>query len=502
VNSLEINKYVNELLYYGLVQKLIRKSDVDFVANQLLDLLQIKRFKFEEVSLDKPIDLILAGILDYAVLKGLINNDTVDERDLFDTKVMGLLMPRPSEINDKFESLYKEHSKKATDYFYHISKASNYIRTERIKADKRWKVKTIYGEFDITINLSKPEKDPKTIALAKSLPNRGYPLCVLCKENVGYAGHHAHPARQNHRIIPVELANEAWYLQYSPYVYYNEHCIVFKGEHAPMVISKKTFECLLDFVKQYKHYFVGANADLPIVGGSILSHDHFQGGVYTFPMDNAEVLREFEILGFDDVKVGLLRWPLTTLRLKAKDTSRLVALATIILQKWRGYSDENLGIYAETEGVPHNTITPITRYRNEIYEIDLVLRNNKISSEHPDGIYHSHKRYHHLKKENIGLIEVMGLAVLPGRLLGEIDVLKEALLKRSVAILENVGLDQHKSWYDELQACVDGLKVAQLEELIKQSIGLKFAEILECCGVFKLDDEGLVGIEKFIGSLI
>lgn len=499
---MEINKCINALLHYGLNQQLIRLADVALAANGLIDLLQVKCFELEVIHSDQNIDQILAEILDYAVCQGLINSDIKDERDLFDTRVMGYLMPRPSEINDQFERLYQVHPKKATDYFYHMSRASNYIRAERIKKDQRWKVKTVYGELDMTINLSKPEKDPKTIARAKSMPASGYPKCLLCKENVGYAGHLAHPARQNHRVIPVELAGEAWYLQYSPYVYYQEHCIVLKGEHVPMVISKATFERLFDFVKQFKHYFVGANADLPIVGGSILSHDHFQGGAYAFPMEQAEVLRAFDILGFADVKIELLKWPLTTLRLKGKETSRLVALAAIILQEWRGYHDETLGIDAQTAGVPHHTITPITRYRNECYEIDLVLRNNQTSSEHPDGIYHPHKQYHHLKKENIGLIEVMGLAVLPGRLLEEMGVLKEALLKQDRSILEKAGLDKHKDWYDELKDAVDGFRLDEIEAWIKQSVGLKFAEILACCGVFKLDDAGIAGIERFVGSLI
>jgi len=362
-------------------------------------------------------------------------------------------------------------------------------------------VQTEYGKLDITINLSKPEKDPKTIALAKKVPSSGYPKCVLCKENVGYAGHLSHPARQNHRIIPVSLCDERWYLQYSPYVYYNEHCIVLKNEHEPMVISVETFKRLFDFVKQFKHYFVGANADLPIVGGSILSHDHFQGGAYTFPMDNAGVLHVFEVPNFSDIKVELLKWPLTTLRLKGKSTDRLAEMADIILQTWRGYSDESLGIYAETAGAPHNTITPITRYQDSLYELDLVLRNNRTSALHPDGIFHPHEQYHHLKKENIGLIEVMGLAVLPGRLLTEIRVIKDALVEDDVRLLEDAGLDAHRTWYLELAGRTKELTSSQIEELVRESIGLKFVEILECCGVYKLDEAGFAGIRRFMEAL-
>ena len=497
-----IDQNINKLLNYGLSQGLIQKADIDFVANQLQNLLQVETFEFKAVSVDKNIDEIIAPILDYAVGQKIVKNNTVDERDLFDTKLMGCLVPRPSEVNEKFARYYDAHPKKATDYFYQLSQSSNYIRTERIKKDKRWKVKTAYGELDMTINLSKPEKDPKTIALAKSIPSSGYPKCVLCKENVGYAGHLNHPARQNHRIIPVTLAGEPWYLQYSPYVYYNEHCIVLKDAHDPMVISAETFTRLFDFVKQFKHYFVGANADLPIVGGSILSHDHFQGGSYTFAMDNANALREFEIPKFSDVKVELLKWPLTTLRLKGKVTDRLVEMADIILQTWRGYSDESYGIYAETAGTPHNTITPITRYRDGLYEIDLVLRNNRTSAEHPDGIYHPHEQYHHLKKENIGLIEVMGLAVLPGRLLTEIEVFKDALIREDIAMLAAAGLEKHSTWYFELASRAKGLSSEQIEELIQENIGSKFAEILECCGVFKLDDVGLNAIQRFMEVFI
>jgi len=493
---LTINESINELVCYG-VNGLFKESDIEWVVNQLLDLLQVEAFEAQEISVNKTISEILAPILDYAVKNKMIN-DTIDERDLFDTKVMGCLMPRPSEVNMAFTELYKINPSAATKYFYNLSIDSNYIRSDRIKKDKHWKVKTEYGILDMTINLSKPEKDPKTIARALSVSSSGYPKCLLCKENVGYAGHLTHPARQNHRIVPVTLANEQWYLQYSPYVYYDEHCIVLKNEHEPMEISRLTFERLLDFVSQFNHYFVGTNADLPIVGGSILSHEHFQGGSYKFTMNHARVLHEFKISKFADIKVELLKWPLTTLRLKGKIPNRLIETADIILKTWRGYSDESYGIYAQTAGTLHNTITPIARYRNDLYELDLVLRNNRTSAEYPSGIFHPHEHYHHLKKENIGLIEVMGLAVLPGRLLKEIEILKEALLKEDVVLLEDAGLAKHRAWYLELRGRTKGLNVNQIEEFICESIGLKFIEILECCGVYKLDETGLAGVKRFM----
>lgn len=492
---------MNRLINYGINYELISQWDVDFVVNGLLDLLKIDVFEFKVIDVSETIDEILAPILDYGVEKGLINHDSVDERDLFDTKVMGLLMPRPAEITGKFKRLYQKSPKQATDYFYQMSKAANYIRTQRINQDKRWQVKTIYGKLDITINLSKPEKDPKTIALAKKLPSHGYPKCVLCKENVGYAGHLSHPARQNHRIIPVELVGESWYLQYSPYVYYDEHCIVLKQVHEPMEISRITFERLLAFVAQFKHYFAGSNADLPIVGGSILSHDHFQGGAYKFAMNDAKILKTFEVPGYETIEMGLLNWPLTTLRLKGADRFKLADLAERILIKWRTHSDRTCGIYAYTGETPHHTITPITRFRSGYYEIDLVLRNNQTSDDHPDGIFHPHKQYHHLKKENIGLIEVMGLAILPGRLLIELDLLKQALVEGDIQILLDSGQERHQAWFLELKDQCDGLDEASIEELIKRDVGVKFAKILECCGVYKLNETGLAGICRFVEAL-
>ena len=364
-----------------------------------------------------------------------------------------------------------------------------------------WKAKTKYGNLDITINLSKPEKDPKAIAMAKSLPSSNYPKCLLCQENVGYAGTLNHPARQNHRIIPLELTKEEWFLQYSPYVYYNEHCIVLKGAHEPMKISRLTFERLLEFVSQFKHYFLGSNADLPIVGGSILTHDHFQGGAYEFAMETAPILKTLNVLNYEDVEVGFVNWPLSVLRLKGESRERLVELGDIILNAWREYSDEALGIFASTNGTPHNTITPIARFKNGKYELDLVLRNNRTSDEHPDGIYHPHAHLHHLKKENIGLIEVMGLAVLPGRLKDELEIVKQALVARDSKILEESGLEKHLPWLNEMLGRYESVSTDEAMSIVETEVGQKFVEILECCGVYKLTDEGLEGIQRFINSI-
>ena len=400
-----------------------------------------------------------------------------------------------------FEGLHAQNPKEATKYYYDLSKASNYIRVSRVAKNLSWKAATKYGDLDITINLSKPEKDPKAIAMAKSLPSSNYPKCLLCKENVGYAGTLNHPARQNHRIIPLELTEEEWFLQYSPYVYYNEHCIVLKGAHEPMKISRLTFERLLQFVEQFNHYFLGSNADLPIVGGSILTHDHFQGGAYEFAMGTAPILKTLNVLNYADVEVGFVNWPLSVLRLKGESRERLVELGEIILNAWREYSDEALGIFASTDGVPHNTITPIARFKNGKYELDLVLRNNRTSDEHPDGIYHPHAHLHHLKKENIGLIEVMGLAVLPGRLKDELEVVKQALITRDSKVLEEVGLEKHLPWLNEMLARYESVSADEVMSIVETEVGQKFVEILECCGVYKLTDEGLEGIQRFINSI-
>jgi len=372
------------------------------------------------------------------------------------------------------------------------------MRTSRIAKNKNWQVNTDYGILDLTINLSKPEKDPKVIAMVKQLPTSNYPKCLLCKENVGYSGTLSHPARQNHRIIPLNLGDEGWFLQYSPYVYYNEHCIVIKNEHEPMKISRLTFRRLLAFVHQFKHYFVGSNADLPIVGGSILTHDHFQGGAHVFAMESAVPLKTFTIA---DVKVQFLKWPLSVFRLSHPKQELLIELAAHILESWQRYDDESLGIKSHTKERPHHTITPIARFRAGQYELDLVLRDNQTSEAHPDGIFHPHAHLHHLKKENIGLIEVMGLAVLPGRLKDELQVVKDALLCRDREVLLKAGLVKHEPWLGELLAKYEEIKEFQAMAIIEQEIGFKFVEVLECCGVFKLTDEGLAGVERFIAAL-
>ena len=493
---------INKLIQFGLNQGLIDELDIDYVGNKIIDLLELKEFSYEPVAvnLEYPYE-ILENILDNAVKDGVFEYDNVDYRDLLDTKLMDCLMPRPSEVVQKFNQLYKNEPKQATDYYYHLSQISNYIRTSRVEKNKNWKVETTYWILDLTINLSKPEKDPKMIAMAKQLPNSNYPKCLLCKENVGYSGTINHPARQNHRIIPVNLCDEEWYLQYSPYVYYNEHCIMLKKEHEPMKISRLTFERLLGFVEQYKHYFVGSNADLPIVGGSILTHDHFQGGAYVFAMENAIPLKTFSIPKFEEVKVEFLKWPLSVLRLKGKKQESLIELADHILETWRQYSDESLGIHAYTKNIPHHTITPIARFKNGRYELDLVLRDNQTSDEHPDGIYHSHAHLHHLKKENIGLIEVMGLAVLPGRLKDELEVVKEALMKREVSVLKMHKLEKHEPWLKELLNRYEQVTEREVKNILEREVGLKFIEILECCGVYKLNQEGMAGIERFIALL-
>ena len=500
---MNINYEINRLISFGLQHHMIEEADLLYAANKIIDILRVPSFEYEAVelpSMENPSE-ILGAILDYAASNGVLECDSVDHRDLLDTKIMDCLMPRPSEVIKTFNNLHAQNPEEATKYYYDLSKASNYIRVSRVAKNLSWKTTTLYGDLDITINLSKPEKDPKAIALAKSLPSSNYPNCLLCKENVGYAGTLNHPARQNHRIIPLELTNEEWFLQYSPYVYYNEHCIVLKGAHEPMKISRLTFERLLQFVDQFKHYFLGSNADLPIVGGSILTHDHFQGGAYQFAMETAPILKTLNVLNFKDVEVGFVNWPLSVLRLKGENRERLVELGEIILNTWRQYSDEALGIFAHTDGVPHNTITPIARFKNGKYELDLVLRNNRTSDEHPDGIYHPHAHLHHLKKENIGLIEVMGLAVLPGRLKDELEVVKQALVARDANMLEEAGLEKHLPWLNEMLTRYESVAADEARSVIETEVGKKFVEILECCGVYKLTDEGLEGIQRFINTI-
>ena len=397
-----INTQINELVAYGLKCGLVSKDDQIFVTNQLLDLFRLAEFHEEEILKSRPLAEILEDMVSYAHQQGILEEDTIAWKDLFDTRIMGLLTPLPSVVRSRFQSLYQEDRKKATDYFYKLSQDTNYIRTDRIAKDEKWVTDTEYGPIDITINLSKPEKDPRDIARAGAVKSTGYPSCLLCKENEGFAGNLSHPARQNHRIIPITINDTPWGFQYSPYVYYNEHCIVFNCQHTPMKIERNAFIKLFDFVKLFPHYFLGSNADLPIVGGSILSHDHFQGGHYTFAMAKAPIEQHVVLSGFEDVEAGIVKWPLSVLRIRHKDSNRLVDLATHVLEVWRGYTDEEAFIYAETNGEPHNTITPIARKVGDTYELDLTLRNNITTEEHPLGVYHPHAEYHHIKKENIG----------------------------------------------------------------------------------------------------
>jgi len=438
-------------------------------------------------------------LLDFAVETKLIE-DTITHRDLFDTKLMAALMPRPSEVTDKFNELYNKSPKESTDYFYKLSCDSDYIRRYRIKKDMKWITATEYGDLDITINLSKPEKDPKAIAAAKAAPQAGYPKCMLCRECEGYAGRLNFPARQNHRIMPITINDSDWCFQYSPYVYYNEHCIVFNAEHSPMSINHATFKKLLDFVALFPHYFVGSNADLPIVGGSILSHDHFQGGNYTFAMAKAPIEHSLKFKGFEDVEAGIVKWPMSVIRTRSNDPQRLIDLACKILDAWRGYTDEDAFIFAETNGEPHNTITPIARKNGEVYELDLVLRNNITTDEHPMGVYHPHAELHHIKKENIGLIEVMGLAVLPARLKGEMALLKEAMLSGKDIKADEV-LAKHADWVEEINNKYDNITKDNIDGIIETEIGLVFSKVLEHAGVYKRDSDGLKAFLKFTESI-
>ena len=499
--SYTISDYIGALVSYGVNTFLIWDEDRTWAVNQFLDVLKLDEYTEPEGNLccgRKDLDKILAPILDYAVEKGIIEDD-ITSRDLFDTKLMGILTPRPGLVNAWFNDRYVKSPKEATDWYYQFSQDTDYIRRYRIAKDVKWVSPTEYGDLDITINLSKPEKDPRAIAAAKNAPQSGYPKCQLCRENEGYAGRMNHPARNNHRIIEVGINNEQWFFQYSPYVYYNEHCIVFNGKHVPMKIDRSTFRKLLDFVKQFPHYFVGSNADLPIVGGSILSHDHFQGGRYTFAMEKAPVEREVTFPGFEDVEAGIVRWPLSVLRLRCEDDARLVELADRILSAWRGYTDESAFVFAETDGEPHNTITPIARMRDGKYELDLVLRNNITTEEHPMGVYHPHAELHHIKKENIGLIEVMGLAVLPARLKGELARLGEVLAAGGDPA-EDPELAKHAPWAAELREKYT-FTAENVEGILRDEVGKVFAKVLEHAGVFKRDQQGREAFLRFVESV-
>lgn len=504
-----IRQRILDLVEYGIATGLVTEEDKLYTINRLLELFALEEPEEGAVAANEnstcsdsgrieALEDILKDMLDYAAEHGLLQENTITYRDLFDTRIMSMLMPRPSEVRRKFRDLYAtKGAKAATDYYYKLSCDSDYIRRYRIKKDLKWTTDTEFGTLDITVNLSKPEKDPKAIAAAKLAKQSGYPKCLLCKENEGYAGRINHPARQNHRIIPVTINHSDWFFQYSPYVYYNEHCIVFNAEHTPMKIERATFGKLLDFVEQFPHYFVGSNADLPIVGGSILSHDHFQGGNYEFAMAKAPVEKEISFAGFADVKAGIVKWPMSVIRISAESKERLVELADKILLAWRGYTDEAAFIFAETEGEPHNTITPIARRRGDAYELDLVLRNNITTGEHPLGVYHPHAKLHHIKKENIGLIEVMGLAVLPARLKEEIHALEEAILTKA-DLRNNAMLEKHADWVEEFLPRYDEVNAENLHGILQKEIGLVFSEVLADAGVYKCTEEGRGYFQRFI----
>ena len=448
---------------------------------------------------DIVLEDVLKDLLDEAVKRGIIE-DSITYRDLFDTKLMNCLVPRPAQVQEKFWKEYEKSPEDATSYYYKFSQDTNYIRRDRIKRDRKWTVDTQYGTLDITINLSKPEKDPKAIAAAGAAKSSSYPKCQLCMENEGYAGRINHPARENHRIIPITIQGKKWGFQYSPYVYYNEHCIVFNGEHIPMKIDRNAFAKLFDFIKLFPHYFLGSNADLPIVGGSILSHDHFQGGHYTFAMAKAPIIENFTVAGYEDVEAGIVKWPLSVIRLRGKDTERIIDLADHILGKWRSYTDEDAFIYAETDGIPHNTITPIARMKDGLYELDLTLRNNITTEEHPLGVYHPHAKLHHIKKENIGLIEVMGLAVLPARLKSEMELLKEYILAGK-DIRSNEQIEKHADWVDDFLPSYPDVNEENIEHILEQEVGKVFCQVLEDAGVYKCTEEGLKAFHRFISVL-
>ena len=495
---MKIETYINSLVSYAMNTGLAMPEDHMVLQNRLLEVLGKDSFEPSDEPMTEELEEILRGILDYACAHGLCQ-DNVTARDLFDTKVMGLMTPMPREVISQFREKYARAPEEATDYYYKLSCDTDYIRRYRIAKDMRWKYDSQYGQLDITINLSKPEKDPKAIAAAKNAPQSGYPKCQLCAENEGYAGRINHPARQNHRVIPIKVAGQDWCLQYSPYVYYNEHCIVFNREHTPMKIDRSAFEKLLDFVTTFPHYFVGSNADLPIVGGSILAHEHFQGGHYTFAMEKAEVEQKLEFKGYSDVEAGIVKWPMSVIRLDGKNPEKLAELADKILTLWRGYSDPSCGIYAETDGVPHNTITPIARRRGELYELDLVLRNNLTTEEHPLGVFHPHADKHHIKKENIGLIEVMGLAVLPSRLQGELTDLSKAVADNADLRADPV-LSKHADWVDSLKKKYTFTEKNALD-IILQETGRVFAEVLEDAGVYKNTQEGRDGFNRFVETV-
>lgn len=492
---------IKKLVQYGLETGLVKEEDRIYTTNRLLEVLGEEEYEepaeeYQNVDLEET----LKELLDYAAEKGILENNSVVYRDLFDTKLMGCLVPRPSEVIEEFRRHYEKSPREASEFFYKFSQDTDYIRRYRIKKDIRWSVPSVYGDIDISINLSKPEKDPKAIAAAKLAKQSGYPKCLLCRENEGYAGRVNHPARQNHRIIPLTINNSQWGMQYSPYVYYNEHCILLNGEHVPMKIERATFVKLFDFIKFLPHYFIGSNADLPIVGGSILSHDHYQGGHYEFAMAKAPIEKKIVIPGYEDVEAGIVKWPLSVIRIRCRDEERLIDLADHILGAWRGYTDEAAFIFAETDGEPHNTITPIARMRDGMFELDLALRNNITTEECPLGVYHPHAQYHHIKKENIGLIEVMGLAILPARLKEEMQLLAQYILEKK-DIRSNEMLEKHADWVEEFLPGYESITEENIMDILKSEIGKVFVGVLEDAGVYKCNKEGREAFQRFIDTL-
>lgn len=492
---------IKGLVEYGLETGLIKERDRVYATNQILDVMKMDEYEEpEEIPDYDSLEDILKELLDAAHESGVLEDDSIVYRDLFDTRLMNCLMPRPSEVADTFWKHYENSPKEATDYYYKLSQDSDYIRRYRVCKDMKWKTTTPYGDLDITVNLSKPEKDPKAIAAAKLAKQSGYPKCLLCMENEGYAGRTNHPARNNHRIIPLTINDSQWGFQYSPYVYYNEHCIVFNGKHVPMKIERATFVKLFDFVKLFPHYFLGSNADLPIVGGSILSHDHFQGGHYTFAMAKAPIEKYFTMKGYEDVEAGIVYWPMSVLRLRGTDPERLIDLGDKVLGAWRAYTDEAAFVYAETDGEPHNTITPIARKKGDTYELDLVLRNNITTEEFPLGVYHPHQELHHIKKENIGLIEVMGLAVLPSRLKKELADLADYIVEGK-DIRSNETLEKHADWVEEFLPKYSSVTRENIQQILQDEVGLVFSKVLEDAGVYKCTEKGRQDFIRFLNSV-
>ena len=493
---------IKKLVQYGLDTGLIQERDRIYATNQILDVLGMDSYEEPETAEGEIcLEEVLKELLDHAHETGVLAEDSVTYRDLFDTKLMNCLMPRPSEVADRFWDIYRNQSPKAaTDYYYKLSQDSDYIRRYRIKKDVKWVAPTQYGDLDITINLSKPEKDPKAIAAARQMKQSSYPKCQLCMENEGYAGRANHPARNNHRIIPITINGGQWGFQYSPYVYYNEHCIVFNGQHVPMKIDRETFIKLFDFIKLFPHYFLGSNADLPIVGGSILTHDHFQGGCYTFAMAKAPIEKEVSFPGFPQVEAGIVKWPMSVIRTRCREIEPLIQLGDKILKAWRGYTDETAFIFAETDGEPHNTITPIARKNGDMYELDLVLRNNITTEEFPLGVYHPHQELHHIKKENIGLIEVMGLAVLPSRLKNELSLLEDYIIEGK-DIRSNPELEKHADWVESFLPKYENVMRENIDRILKDEVGKVFEKVLEDAGVYKRTPEGSAAFQRFIDSV-